>query len=736
MAALSVLVFSGLEGGWRGIQTQLDAMSDSARMPNAWITGLQLTPRDAAQVEALSGIERATLVSEVTVEREDDGHTDILALSTSDHDTLNAPYVLAGTVDLKADELALDTAYAEANRIQVGDKVTLMHGSGAFTLRVAGLILQPDKIAYTGAGLVAPDPEKHGYGLVTASVLNKLKSSGPSTSSILVRGDASVVRTEAAETLGSKHATILDRSSNPTVSTAYERVDQIRSLSYLFSSLFVAVSLLSIFTSIRRLTDTQQSEVAVLKALGFTNSAVGAYFTAVGMVAVSVGIVVGLSFAPFLSTYVLGTQQSSFALPSWTPSYTFASGLLPFLLIAVCALGSWTATRPVRRSSPATGMRPGPIRTNEKATKTSNARWRTLSFGSRWALRDAAENPVRLGMGVVATAGGMMLLIAGFGMPDTLNNQVQESFSEQYRYSTRLAVSPLAPPEVRAEIAATAGPGQWIQQVPIQFPRGERAEGVLTVLGKGNLVQVSDTAGTPLSASGVRSLVTQPLNEHLNAKAGSDVEIALPDGSTTNVHLDGVAAVSEPLGILITEEFWVSSGGTFTPTAYLTRNPPPDAIAVTDGVTAMLNFSEQRSNAQSLVDSLSSVFTLIKVFAILLTVIVLYNLGTLSFTERVRDYATLRVLGFTLREIRALASRENVLVTLAGWLIGVPAGWWFLSTYVELFSTDRATYFPYISVTSLVIASAITILSALTATLLLTRRVKRIDMTEALKGVE
>ncbi|RXW33702.1 ABC transporter permease [Propioniciclava flava] len=141
-------------------------------------------------------------------------------------------------------------------------------------------------------------------------------------------------------------------------------------------------------------------------------------------------------------------------------------------------------------------------------------------------------------------------------------------------------------------------------------------------------------------------------------------------------------------------------------------------------------------NAQSLVDSLDSVFTLIKTFAIILAVVVLYNLGALSFTERVRDYATLRVLGFHHGELRSLASRENITTTLIGWLAGIPAGWWFLGQYVGLFSTDRASYLPSISTASLAIASAITIVFAMTATLLLTRRIKGIDMTSALKGVE
>lgn len=736
MAALSVLVFSGLEGGWRGIQTQLDAMSQSGRMPDAWVIGAQLNREDAAQLEARPGVDQAVHVSTVVVKEIGSRGRGTLLLSPQGSSQLNAPYILEGSAALAGNDILIDAEYARAHQLRVGDSVTLPQGDQRLEVRIRAIVIQPDKIAYTGNGLVAPNPDQYGYGIVSAELLGQLTQSAPAAAVLLVKGDPNTVRSEAPALFGDRYSSVLDRDSHPFVSTAYERVAQIRSLSYLFSSLFLVVALLSIFTSIRRLTDTQQGEIAILKALGYSNRAVGAYFTAVGAVAVCAGMLVGLACTPALSAYVLSTQRTSFALPNWVPNYALTSGLLPAVLLVVCMLGSWSATRPVRRATPAEGMRPESVRGNARMARPPARLLQRLPVGSRWGVRDAVANPGRLAMGLIATCGCMMLLIAGFGMPDTLNTQVRVSFERQYQYSARLAVSPLSSTDVREQLAEEAGPGQWIQQTPVRVGTNAPEEHLLTVLGEGDLFRVAESGDQDPIGNSDDALITENLSAQLGLHPGDDITISLPDGATHDIRIDGIARVSEPLGVILSEGAWIASGGLFTPTDFLTRDPPPENTQLLPGVTAVLELSEQRDNAQALVDSLTSVFTLIKAFAILLAVVVLYNLGALSFTERIREYATLRVLGFHLREIRSMASHENIIITLAGWALGVPAGWWFLGQYVGLFSTDRAQYFPYISLGSLGVASAVTVCSALTATLLLTRRVRRIEMAEALKGVE
>jgi putative ABC transport system permease protein len=739
MAALSVLIFSGLEGGWRGIQTELNSFAAEQRMPDAWITGTSLTEDDAQQFEDLDDVEHASLVASVPATRSNASAEDDLSLTTLDDGGVNAPYLVEGEA-LHGDEggIWLDEAYAHANDLETGDEITVSRDGTNITLRVSGLILQPDKIAYTGTGLVAPDPATFGYGIVSEQTAAELAGDEPREQTIAVIGDPGAVRSEAPGILGERYGSFSDRGTHSHVATVYERISQIRSLSYLFSSLFLLVALLSIFTSIRRLTDIQRGEIATLKALGHSNRLIGTYFTAVGIAAVLSGVLLGLSLTPSLSRYVLSTQHGSFSLPEWSPVYTPAGAVLPLLMLMVCAFASWSATRPLRKASPAEGMRPEAGRARRTALERFPALWRHMPYGTRWAIRDASGSPVRVIMGVTATMGCMMLLVAGFGMPDTLAHQVKLSYSEQYRYDTRLTVSPLANDMMRERIEEEAGPGQWVQQSSVRLGvgGGVGAEHALTVLGPGDLFHLLDHDGEVMPAAYEGAVITDRLSESQGLGVGDTVTIVTSEGREHEVAVAAVAAISEPQGVVLTREAWNEAGGNFTPTGYLTEGPVDAEVREMRGITTSLSLEEQRKNAQSLVESLASVFTLIKAFAIILAVVVLYSLGSLSFIERIRDYATLRVLGFRHGELRALASRENIVTTLVGWLAGIPAGWWFLGRYVDLFSTDRASYQPSVSMASLITASAITIVFAMTATLLLTSRIKSIDMTNALKGVE
>ncbi|RXW33543.1 ABC transporter permease [Propioniciclava flava] len=597
MAALSVLIFSGLEGGWRGIQAELDSFATEQEMPDAWVTGYSLTEDDAEQIEDLDGVDQASLVTSVPVTRTDASSEGELSLSTRDDAGINASYIVDGAPVSDEDGVWLDEAYAEANDIGTGDEITVSRGGTDTSLEVNGLILQPDKIAYTGTGLVAPDPVSFGYGIVNDQTAAELAGTEPVEQTIPILGDPDVVHAEAPGILGDRYGSFSDRDTHPHVATAYERVTQIQSLSYLFSSLFLLVALLSIFTSVRRLTDIQRGEVATLKALGHSNRLIGTYFTAVGIVAVLIGVLVGLGLTPFLSRYVLSTQQGSFSLPEWTTAYTPASAVLPVLLVVVCILASWTATRPMRKATPAEGMRPDVGRARRSLLERLRTLWQRLPYGSRWAIRDASGNPVRIVMGIVATTGCMMLLVTGFGMPDTLNQQVKLSYSEQYRYDTRLSISPLASEAMREGIEDEAGEGQWMQQSSVQLGADDSTDHMLTVLGTGDLFRVLDRDAEVIPATDDGAVITDRLSQSLDLDVGDSVTITTSDNADHEVTITAVSAISEPQGIVLSEEAWGEVGGDFTPTSYLTEEPTTEDVREMPGVTGSLTLEEQEANA-------------------------------------------------------------------------------------------------------------------------------------------
>lgn len=738
MAVLSVAVYLGLEGGWRGMERELDRFADEQSMADAWIQGVALTNADAQAVRDLDGVEAATLATTMGVSHVRPGTDGTLQLVVAEDDDVNTPLVVDGAAlsPGSADEVWLDQRYAEANGLSVGDPVLLATGGTEAEVQVAGLVLAPDRITWTGAGRVAPDPSQVGYALAGPDLLPRLGHHGGGTQ-IWVRGSTGTgdLRDRVPGILGERYLGTADRTELPTVATAYDRVDQIRSLSVLFSSLFVMVALLCMVTSIRRLTDIQRSEVATLKALGHRRSTIGWFFAGFALLTVGTGAVLGLLLAPLLARFVLSTQRPSFALPRWSPAWSWWSLALPVGLVVVCLLATWLATRQARRTMPAEGMRPAQGGGRRIPLERWRWFWGRLDEGVRWAVRDAAGSPVRVLVGVVATAGCMMLLAAGFGMPETLNRQLDESYGQQYRYQSMVVLAAPAGPDHRADVEEHAGPGQWVMAVPAETAGESPVPVEVTVLGPGEEFVLLGPDGQAVGV-GDGAVLTVPEAERLGRSVGDRLELSVPGDQSLALEVAGTTTISEPQGAVVSQGAWEAGGQIFAPTLYLTSQEPDDQVHRLDAVSSVLTLAEQRANAEELIGSLSGVFALLRIFAVVLAVVVLYNLGALSFTERVRDYATLRVLGSRPGELRTLAALENVGTALVGWAVGLPAGAWFLSRYVGLFSTDQAVYTPYLSPRGWVLISVVTLAFGAAATLLLTRRLRRVDMASALKGVE
>ena len=228
--------------------------------------------------------------------------------------------------------------------------------------------------------------------------------------------------------------------------------------------------------------------------------------------------------------------------------------------------------------------------------------------------------------------------------------------------------------------------------------------------------------------------VTQGFADRANLSKGMTLKIKTVGLSDPiKLKIKGTITSETNQGAYVTSKTWQDAGGTFQPTTLLVgKGAKYDKSAISSTIT----MNSQRQNAERFVNNLMSIFALIIAFAVLLIVIVLYNLGALSFVERSRDYATLSVLGIKRNELRNLTLIENLITTFVGWLIGIAAGIWFLGEYVNTFSTINLVYSPYINWITITVATVFVWICSLSTTLLISRRIRKLDMVEALKGVE
>ena len=255
----------------------------------------------------------------------------------------------------------------------------------------------------------------------------------------------------------------------------------------------------------------------------------------------------------------------------------------------------------------------------------------------------------------------------------------------------------------------------------------------VTIFSGGNYIGLRTLGGSELNENGV--YVTEGIADSLGIKTGDKIALFTSfSGRSFDFTVDGIIPSGMPQTFYIGAQRWTDAGAAFRP-SHLLSGPvdDPDSLENDARISQLITSKQQEDNLKDFSSETTTVFMLMKIIAFALVVIVLYNLSILSFIERIKEYNTFRVLGFHFREICRLASLENVIILIVGTLVGIPFGLRFLEIYCANFSNDTLKIYPVIKTTSLVIAFCIVAVCTVATIVLLSHRIRKIDMVQALK---
>ncbi|HCN75047.1 ABC transporter permease [Pseudolactococcus plantarum] len=733
MAFLSILIFVGLQGAWHGLEVSLNRYINDSDLADSWVMSTGFNKQDIEQINAIKGIKQTGKSTRVQLQAARGTKKEKqLYLDTFDA-KLTKPHIVKGEqLQENKHGIWLNIEYAKANKIKVGDSRRFSFQGKDVFLTVLGLVQSADRIYFTGTEeFISPNHSDYGYGYLSQPTLIEDLGYQGKANMLELKGQPKQIREKLSTILGSRLLAYNDRHTLVDVSDALDRVGQIRNLSYLFSFIFILLAILAMYTTIRRMIETQEKEIAILKALGFSNWKIGWHYTSFGLLVGGTGAVLGAMISPVMSWFVLGTQQEMFSLPSWTIAYSLSSACVIILVLSVCILASYLASRGAIKGLPAEFLRGNKQKAGRKVLlERVTSLWQVLRFEQRWAIRDALSNKVRLLMGIIGVAFGMMLLIAGIGMPQSINHLVDKAYHKDFNYDIRLHM-----PNYDT-VKNNYPKGQWVDIKQAQFTPDDGYNRLLIVMSDGDYVNIKTESGKSVKSDGI--YVTKDFAKRANLTVGQTLKVTpYLDGKQYQFDIKGIITSETNQGAYLTQKAFEKANGRFSPSTLLVRKGDYDHDIESDqAVVSSIKMQDQEKNANDFVASLMSIFLMIVGFAILLVVVVLYNLGSLNFVERSRDYATLSVLGFKKQELRQITMLENIGTTAIGWCLGLPLGFWFLDTYVQTFSTIKLAYTPYVTWHNILLSTIIVVVCAMSTTLFISRRIKHLDMVQALKGNE
>lgn len=742
LCALGTWVFSGLDAAWRMIDLSANTYFEQQNLADLWITLQGVDRNTVRQIQNIDGVQgvqaRATAELETTLPDE----PSLMVTAYDGAIRINQPRLFDGEAlepgDLRG--CVLDRDFANANGLSVGDRLTLKLAGTEYTYVVRGLALEPEYLALSKN--TTRDPKEYGFVLMNSRSMPQLP-----LSSLVVTfqpgADGAAVKQAVMDRY--PEALIVDHNSHSATHGVYKDVNMFRNLSYLFPLLAYSVAAMIVLTTITRMLENQRTQMGTLKALGYHNRPMLLHYLSYAFYPSLIGSLIGLFVGRITLPYILWVlEEVQFSFPEQLQAPVSAAQW------AVCALGVALACliclrtyRKSAREQTAALLRPKPPKAGRKLlVERLPGLWGKISFNGKMIVRNLFRNKLRTLMSLIGVLCCTMLIITSLGLQDSVNYFVSKFYEGTLRYTVRAKLDSTAGDieSYRSRIQADRVEGVMDQSVSIRSNTHDRITQLTVLEDDQQLMYLGpDETWMALPQDGV--LLSEKLSQVLNAGPGDTVELWFAgDDTPIRTTVAGIASVTVGQTVYMSRSMWkTEKKGGFTPTALLVLNPTEQAIEKLDSLDEVQELQyppEQEKEMLKLMESVKSIFSLMSGAALGLAFVVLYNMGILNFMERYREYATLKVLGYHQKEIRWLIRVENDLVTLLGIVLGIFPGWWLTGQVLTSCESDTMVFASTVKPTSILIACVATYAFSVLITWLLTRKVKSIDMVEALKSVE
>lgn len=743
LCALGTFAFAALDGMARMTRTTIDTYFEENSLADFWVTLPGGADRASLQkIETIDGVQAVTAraVTDLDTTISDDVSVNVTAYDGEM--VINAPLLREGALLDPSDTRGclIQERFAKAQGLTVGDRIAVKLDGKECAFVIRGIVVSPEYVALSLG--VSAKPEEYGFLLVNACALPEL----PLSQAVVALEDgADADAVQAAIERALPDALVLNRMAHTSTARCENDAQMFENLTYVFPILCYAIAGLIVMTTLSRMIDNQRTQMGTLKALGFSARQIRGHYLSYAILPSLLGALLGVLLGHYTLPYVLwdalmGQSEFPYRLePPISPAALCMVGLTVVMSVSICL---YTYHKSARECAAAL-LRPKPPKDGQRILfERITPLWSRLSFNAKMILRNLMRNKLRTLMSFVGLLCCTMLIIMSLGLQDSMTRLANNHYTGTLRYDVRANLSGNVGTAESYERRLDAQQVECImeQSVSLKADGGARTT-MLTVLSDDQTMQHLGEHETHVTLQTGTLAVTYKLSRTLSIAAGDTVRLYLPgEDEAIEMTVGQIVHNNTVQGVYMNTSTWESlRKGAFTPTAIQLRGVSESCmrtLADMDEVESLDNPNEQIADMLDMLDALSSVFSMITGIALALAFVICYNMGLMNFVERLREYATLKVLGYHQKEIRHLIIGENLIITVLGVLGGIVPG--YLLTDVVMHSCEPETgYYPGMpTVQSIVIACVITFCFSVFIQLLLTRKVRTIDMVEALKSVE
>jgi putative ABC transport system permease protein len=797
ISLLAVGFYTGITAEYRGMELSGRDFFEETNLATLWVFGEDFTEDELEAVAALEDVEQVErLLLYETQARLPDAPA--LTVRYREGDEINRLLVWEGAAFVPDDErIWLDLRFAEARGLTVGDSLSFTVAGTSVDAQIAGLVYSPELVYPELGDSLSPDYGAHGHvftgignlpqpdaaalaeaaatlSATTATQGDATQAAGtegaalgsrgfqPPFNQLVVYAPAAIEHQYSLEedvegVLGSRAATILVQENHPTASTLWAECEQHAIFANAFPVLFMFIAVLVMLSTMSRLVSKQATLIGTMKALGVQRGAIAAHYVGYGFLIMLAGGLLGAALGPpFVPELFKPSITRFFTLPYWQTYREPFFFILPFVIALAGALVSWLSSRRILAQAPAEAMRPRAPREARHSPLEALPFWKRLSPSLQLTERDMRRNKLRSVMSVVSSMGVSALLLVAFLSWSIMDEMVSWQYStinnfasratlaedgdagELRRLTERYEALPLM--EQAIEIRLPASPASKVTGTLQAFestgPEGGEAAGNGSEAGEAEneaLLRVTDPERRIRSLEDDQVLMSYGVARNLGLGVGERFEWhRYGEGGWHEATVDAINRNPLVWGLTMTPDTLEGFGIDFEPTALLSAR----MIAADEaGVQSVVSAEEISAGMDLMLEAMVMMASVMIAVAVLISIFTLYNLSTLTFSEMERELATLKVVGFKRRQIVMLLFAQNLILSVLGFIPGIPLGWKIADL---MFNAQGGT----LDMATLLIPSDVLLTLAVVwglcavVALLFIRKVARLDMVGSLKAPE
>lgn len=545
--------------------------------------------------------------------------------------------------------------------------------------------------------------------------------------------------------------------------TVYDSVAAIiDKLANVFPIFLYFVAALVTLTTMTRFVDEERTNSGTLKALGYDDRDIIKKFTIYGIISGIIGALLGIIAGhTLLPLIVYAAYGNSFTLPKIELHFHLGITIIALILALISAvLPAYLVAEKELREKPSSLLKPkAPAAGSKILLERIHPIWNRMSFAHKVTARNIFRYKKRMLMTIFGVCGSVTLLFAGFSVQNSISEINGRQFGDIIKYDMIAAKSAGISGEQEKEIEELLKSDAVSRQLPIKYEEMSKTAGKnndrqnikLIVPQDGdalkdyiNLTNRSNGDELKLSDSGV--IISERLAKLLKVKAGGEITVTDSKNNDRTMIVSDICEMYIGHFIFMNESYYQTIfGETYSPNANLitladgsienVNNQANDFIKL-DGIQGVVQNTTLINQINTIVNSLDMIMQVLIIVAVLLAVVILYNLTNINVSERIRELSTIKVLGFYDKEVTMYIYRETILLTILGILVGFGFGDALYQYILAVVPPEDVMFDPALGATAFIVPvitiTAITVLLGI----IINRKLKTIDMLEALKSVE